>query len=41
MRRHLTLSEAQSVLNRGKQIEQFLGGLVCEEYKDYRKAKNS
>ena len=29
MRRFLTLSEAESALNRGKQIEQFLGGYLA------------
>jgi hypothetical protein len=29
MRRYLTFSEAQSALNRGKQIEQFLGGYLA------------
>jgi hypothetical protein len=30
MRRYLTLSEAKSALNRGKQIEQFLGGYLAD-----------
>jgi len=30
MRRYLTLSEAQVALNRGKQIEQFLGGYLAD-----------
>jgi len=30
MRRYLTLSEAQLALNRGKKIEQFLGGYLAD-----------
>jgi hypothetical protein len=30
MRRYLTVPEAQSALNRGKQIEQFLGGYLAD-----------